>query len=373
MKQERAGCVSQVRAVNTEERTIDIIASDFSLDSHNTRLDPEGWELDQFRKNPVILLGHNDRDFPVAEAQVEMTRVEDEELKIRIKFPPVGMYDQADISFNLYSIGLMRGISVGFDPIEWEDVEDERGVRVRIYRRQKLVEVSLVTIPSNDNALAQRAKELNRDVKELTALTRSFEETLSEETEEQKKYREYFEKKQPTNKASTRVLKAFYKARGEKQPKDEVEAWKRMNDLIEEEEIPTPEEVAEPVTESVSETETPEPATENKETTPSEVVAEEPTVTTETTPEEVPTEPSEIQEAPEPERKAYVQIPLADLQEFPKRLAQSYVDAAIEGLKRGLPVSQLDGIIDGMNHAVSHSLTPISHGTRKQETGSDAT
>src|SRR4051795_13072718 len=80
-----------VRAVNTEERTIDVIASTFGKDSYNTRIDQDGWDLAVFKTNPVILWGHDDRGYtgsngmPVAKA--ENVRVENGRLMMTLRFP----------------------------------------------------------------------------------------------------------------------------------------------------------------------------------------------------------------------------------------------------------------------------------------------
>src|SRR5207244_128126 len=109
-----------VRKVNRDKRTISIVASDFSRDSYNTRIDPKGWDLNQFRKNPVILASHDDRSFPVANAIPETIRVQNDELLMDIRFPDQGKHREADIAYELYADGFMRGVSVGFVPTTWE-------------------------------------------------------------------------------------------------------------------------------------------------------------------------------------------------------------------------------------------------------------
>lgn len=172
-------CTHQIRKVNRDARTIDIIASDFSLDSFNTRLDPNGWDVEQFKKNPIILAHHNDRSFPVANAIPETVRADNGKLIMRIRFPEQGTYPDADIAYELYADGFMRGVSVGFLPLTWEDTEEinDSGemIPVRIFRSQKLLEVSLVSIPSNDNAMAVRAAQLGADVDDVRERTRRLE------------------------------------------------------------------------------------------------------------------------------------------------------------------------------------------------------
>src|SRR3982750_409205 len=88
---------TQLRGVNRDARTVDIVASDFSLDSYGTRIDPNGWELEQFRKNPVICLQHDSyARLPVATAIPESVRVENGRLVMTVQFPPAGTSADAD-------------------------------------------------------------------------------------------------------------------------------------------------------------------------------------------------------------------------------------------------------------------------------------
>ena len=132
---------------------------------------------------------------------------------------------------------------MGFDPSEWDDkteqLADGNTLTVRVYLKQRLMEVSFVTIPSNDNGLVVRARELNADVEEVKKQTLELEETLEklQPAEPQvlvtksvwDKYEGYYQRKQPANKASTKVLEKFFKARNETPPEKEADAWARYS------------------------------------------------------------------------------------------------------------------------------------------------
>src|SRR4051794_251088 len=172
-KETRQSAAEQLRAVNREQRTVDIVASDFSLDNHGTRIDPAGWDVEQFKRNPVICLQHDSwghsasSGLPIANAIPETVRIENGKLVMRIRFPEKDKFPLADQVFELVADGFLRGISVGFDPQEYEEVEEDVDgfkKRVVVYRKQKLLECSLVTIPSNDNGMVQRAAKMNADL-----------------------------------------------------------------------------------------------------------------------------------------------------------------------------------------------------------------
>lgn len=353
---------TQLRGVNRDQRTVDIVASDFSLDSYNTRIDPAGWDLEQFKKNPVICLQHDSYSrLPIAQALPETVRVENGKLVMTVKFPEQGASDDADESFSLIAAGVLRGVSVGFDPTESEDkseqISDGNSITVRIFRKQRLMEVSFVTIPSNDNGLVVRARELNADEGEIRDITQRLEHRLQKHPEsettatggdmqvlvrmtEWDKYVGYFLKKQPANRASTKVLEKFFKLRSETQPEDEVKAWERMAEILEEPQ--------------------PEPKLQA-------VVEEQPVLTGDATPstyavvvdvkEEPTPPPAPTPEAPEPERKASVQISLSALTELPSKWARAYVETAVEALRQGMPIKDAVGLIDGLNETVTTSFS----------------
>lgn len=364
----RIAQTAEARAVNSQDRTIDVVASTFALDSFNTRIDPEGWDLEQFRKNPVITWAHDDRGVtasggrPIAKA--ENIRPEDGKLKMRLRFPKPGSFAFADEVFNLMADGFLNAVSVGFEPVEWRDETTEEEGGVRVFTKQKLLEVAVVTIPSNDDALAERAKRMNADLEEVRQRAQKVEELAKEIEEEPVEVRNiddvveslpegslkedlqkrwsYFEAKQPANKASVKVLERFFKQRGEKQPDDEVEAWQRMQEIMEAEtEEPTKVPVEPEETEEVNGTEETEIEVE--------VNVEK---------EEEPTEQPTAQEAPEPERKASVHVPLSVLRSLPGAFMESAWKAAVEASRQGVSVSDLAGVVEHMGNSVQSSFIP---------------
>lgn len=343
----RQYCAEQVRGVDREKRTIEIIFSDYSLDTYNTRFDQRGWDFERFKKNPVILNCHNDRKFVVAKALTETIRVVGQQSMMTIQFPDEGKHPEADIAFYLYADGFMRGVSIGFQPTKWEDVDesdaDGKGIRVRIFRKMRLDEVSLVAIPSNENALAVRCAQTKADPEEIKQRTMQLEEAFSKAPEfvpaddtrtllqvqsvadvlgmldpeceahkELVKLERYFENKQPANRAATKVLAEWFKRLGEDAPAEEAKAWERMGDTLPETvKVEVKEEEQKPVEPAPTATSIPEP------------------------------------EAPVPERKASVLVPLDLLAQLPGLMTEARVMKAVEALQRGKSVKGAMKILDG--------------------------
>lgn len=145
----------EIRSIDAEERTFTAIASDSSLDRHGERIAQSGWDLANFKNNPVILYGHDYYAPPVGKA-LEIGFDEQNRLVFKVQFADAETYPFADTIFRLYQGGYMRAFSVGFIPkdAKWDDVNDEY-----IYTEQELLEISAVTVPSNPNALSLAYKE----------------------------------------------------------------------------------------------------------------------------------------------------------------------------------------------------------------------
>lgn len=120
-----------------------------SVDRDRDTLAVAGWDLADFRKNPVVLWSHDRNIPPIGKA--ESILVSGGALKSRMVFAEKGSYPLADTVRALVDQGIVRATSVGFLPQEWE-FNDKRGGYD--FTRQALLEFSLVSIPSNPEALA---------------------------------------------------------------------------------------------------------------------------------------------------------------------------------------------------------------------------
>jgi HK97 family phage prohead protease len=109
-----------------------------------------GIDLENYRKNPVVLRGH-DADCVVGSA-VAIGPISSNEIGVRIKFAPPGVSAIADETRGLVKAGVLKGISAGVDPQEVEplDPRDPRG-GLRLLRAE-LLELSVVAIPADVNA-----------------------------------------------------------------------------------------------------------------------------------------------------------------------------------------------------------------------------
>lgn len=154
----------QIRKAEEEDRTVEFIASDSSVDSYGTVLPVDKWDLSRYAKNPVVgyqhdIYGNDDPDNVIGKGAAF---VEDDKLVIRVTFEPKEINEKAEKVYQKVLFGTLRGVSVGFAPIgegHWGDAKRAENPDVFYYEGQELLEVSVVNIPSNANAVRRSIEE----------------------------------------------------------------------------------------------------------------------------------------------------------------------------------------------------------------------
>ena len=131
-----------------EDRILRFIGSTEVQDRDGDIILASGWELDNYKKNPVFLWGHDYSIPPIGKA-IDV-RVSNKQLIFDIQFPEEGVYPLADTVYKLYKGGFLNATSVGFVGKQAEPIAN--GSK---YIRQELLELSAVPVPSNPTALQQ--------------------------------------------------------------------------------------------------------------------------------------------------------------------------------------------------------------------------
>lgn len=139
--------VPTVKKIDEDARTIEHIISTGSEDRDGDTINPKGWILDEFLKNPVVLFGHRHDMPPIARA-VKLKAGENG-LETLTLFPPKGISQLSDTAFDLNRLDFIRSWSVGFDPVTFT-VRDNGGTA---FEEQKLLEYSSVPVPANPDAV----------------------------------------------------------------------------------------------------------------------------------------------------------------------------------------------------------------------------
>jgi HK97 family phage prohead protease len=149
-----------LKQINESERKLVGIASTEVVDRYGDIVKQDGWELDNFMKNPVMLWSHNYSEPPIA--KIVSLEVKDGKLVFEAKFPEKGLNELADKVFEMYKKGFLNAFSIGFMPKDYEP--NEHGGYT--YTRNELLEISAVTVPANQEALSLAVKNLSLESKE---------------------------------------------------------------------------------------------------------------------------------------------------------------------------------------------------------------
>jgi HK97 family phage prohead protease len=126
------------------------VLSTGDVDRLNDRINPHGWRLESYRRNPVVLLNHDATALPVA--RTAAIGVEGNALVATAEFPPRGVYPVADQVRDLIEAGFLSAASVGFRPIRCEPNRERGGID---FLEQELLEWSVVGVPANAAAMLE--------------------------------------------------------------------------------------------------------------------------------------------------------------------------------------------------------------------------
>ena len=152
------------RQFHRVERTVDgvkrvlFVASTGNPDRYADIVDQQTWRLDNYRANPVVLVNH---DYSV-QSTVGSGAVEvmDGNLTLEVvkwSSKPLASEVKVDVDD-----GIINAVSVGFRPgrmiprSQMPEEDPRRGERGYVYYDCELLEVSIVTIPANAEALAAK-------------------------------------------------------------------------------------------------------------------------------------------------------------------------------------------------------------------------
>lgn len=160
---------AKVKGYDEKTGVVTMLASTGSEDRHGEAVSVKAWEDSECREtymqNPVILAGHKhgyaDGTQPVIGKCMDYRPVK-KGLEVDIKFAgpehgPLGPHYDAAVRD-----GFLNAASIGFIPKEWDeeerDPETQELVKPRTYTKVELIEISIVPVPSNREALVNAVR-----------------------------------------------------------------------------------------------------------------------------------------------------------------------------------------------------------------------
>ena len=147
----------------TQDKPIKFVASTASPDRYGDVVDQKGWDLRAYNRNPVVLFNHNPSQMPIGKGRAY---VENDQLLLEVEFDQKD--DMAKTIEQKVRDGYINAVSVGFQPsktIARSSLPSDHpyhGKSGSYFQASELLEVSIVTIPANNEATL--SKQFSREI-----------------------------------------------------------------------------------------------------------------------------------------------------------------------------------------------------------------
>ncbi|MCK2124409.1 phage major capsid protein [Pseudomonas sp. PNPG3] len=159
----RAYSLLEIKAVDDDARVITGIATTPSPDRMDDVVEPKGAQF----KLPIPFLWQHNHDQPVG--QVTKATVTDAGIEVTVELArvdePGTLKDRLDEAWQSIKAKLVRGLSIGFSPIESANIDGSWGRR---FLKWEWLELSAVTVPANAGASIQTIKSIDRELRAAT-------------------------------------------------------------------------------------------------------------------------------------------------------------------------------------------------------------
>ncbi|NLX25552.1 MAG: peptidase U35 [Lentisphaerae bacterium] len=153
----RAYSIFEIKSVDGDQRTFQGIATTPATDRMADIVDPKGAEF----KLPLPLLWQHDSKDPIG--WVRKATVTDKGIEIEGEIADIlddgPLKDRLKTAWQMIKAGLVRGLSIGFNPIEYSEIKGTWGLR---FTKWEWLELSAVTIPANQEATILAVKQFSR-------------------------------------------------------------------------------------------------------------------------------------------------------------------------------------------------------------------
>jgi len=175
----------EIRAAG-DDRTMRFVFSTGAKDRHGTRISPKAWRLDSFNKNGIASYQHRAYGDPDPDKIIGPARawVEKDRLIGDIQFETEDVNPLAEKLYRKVKAGTLNAVSVGFleHSGHWgkKDLEEEE--ETYYFDDVELLEISLVSVPSNAEALAMREFEPMNDGEFVEAARKLLEKRYTSDT-----------------------------------------------------------------------------------------------------------------------------------------------------------------------------------------------
>ena len=148
--------MSELKDFSDKDRTLLHVVSRATPDRVGDVVEIDGWQLDDFRRNPVVQPYHNYKTLPVGRS----LKIYPEGDKL---FSITQFHDREEsrLMYSMYRDNYLKGWSVGFVSLKSEPIKDDEKKRKGLldgptrFLKQSLLEYSVCPIPCHADALAE--------------------------------------------------------------------------------------------------------------------------------------------------------------------------------------------------------------------------
>lgn len=154
----RAYSLMTLKEFDDEKRTFRGIATTTSVDRMGDIVESKGAEF----QLPIPLLSHHMATKPIGHvtgAKVLNGEIQVEGHVLRLDDAPPSLRERLDVAWAEIKSGLVRGLSIGFQPLEAARIEGTYGYR---YLKWLWLELSAVTIPANGESMMTSIKSIEQ-------------------------------------------------------------------------------------------------------------------------------------------------------------------------------------------------------------------
>lgn len=140
----------QVKRQNGNHIVIEGLANAATVDRANELISPKAWDMDNFKKNPIVLFNHgHDPQFGYMPVGYAMdVRATDEGLYTKIKLSNSNT-EKIRAVRDLVEEGVLKTFSVGFEPLDGTKADNGNH---QVITKAQLIEISIVPIPMNQDS-----------------------------------------------------------------------------------------------------------------------------------------------------------------------------------------------------------------------------
>lgn len=142
--------VMNIKAEAMADRVIRFKGTDETVDRAGDVMTGEGWEVENYKRNPIFLWAHNYGDLPIGKTVGLSYDEKEKGWLFDVQFASHDEYPFADTVYKLYKGKYLNAVSVGFIPKEMDEKTKEGGRKIL---KKELLELSGCPVPCNPNAL----------------------------------------------------------------------------------------------------------------------------------------------------------------------------------------------------------------------------